>query len=205
MTQYYLCLHSIRTQPSTPESCITYPSCSLLPSRRLIVFYLLLFSTFFFCHLTVFSTQSRVPPPSLSLYSILYPLLWRQPPRYLPIVRWFMNYSLIVFIFFSPMIHSLRPSPDHQRPLASTQHLNFLYIFYDLSHVYSECILATFFFIPIELNGLPICERAKGIRALSGVPSCALISGEGVVAIALVYRIAGRKDRRLRLANKFGS
>lgn len=43
MAQRYSCLHSIRTQPSTRELCITYPLAPSSPSRRLVVSYLLLF------------------------------------------------------------------------------------------------------------------------------------------------------------------
>jgi hypothetical protein len=76
MTPHFLCLHSIRTQPPTREANVL--PILPFPSRRLVVFFLLLFLLSFqpiFRYLTVFNTRSCVTPPSLRLYSILYPPL----------------------------------------------------------------------------------------------------------------------------------
>ena len=165
MTQHYLCFHSTRTQPFTRESCITHPSCSLPPSRRLVVFYLLLFHfNLFLRHLTVPSTQFRVLPPSLSRYS--YPLSSSLMPApsistYTTTAHELFPYCGYLSPFNDSFSSTLSRSSVGQRHPASTHHLNFLYILYDLSHVYSECILAIFFFIPNRI------ERIEGIRTLS--------------------------------------
>jgi len=71
-TQHYLCFHSIRTQPFTRESCITYPVFTPL-SRRLVVFYVLLFHSNLFFHPSYHLQRAILC--TLSLYPILYPPL----------------------------------------------------------------------------------------------------------------------------------
>jgi len=81
-----------------------------------------------------------------------------------------MNYSLIVFIFLSPMTHSLRPSPDHSLvndlQLQPTILISCTYFM-----TYLTCTRnvswQSFSSYQIESNGLPIRERAEGIRTLS--------------------------------------
>jgi hypothetical protein len=62
MTQHYLCLHSIRTQPSTRESCITSPPFPLFSLVDLLCL-TLLFSTFF--------ASIYFSPPRCLLHAIL--------------------------------------------------------------------------------------------------------------------------------------
>ena len=70
MTQHYLCLHSIRTQPSTRESCITSPPFPLFLPRRLVVSYLVIFHVF---RSNLFFTISLSSARNLVYHDLPYP------------------------------------------------------------------------------------------------------------------------------------
>ena len=147
--------------------------------------------------------QFRVSPPSLSLYLTPYPFHWCQPPRYLSVVQRPMNYSFIVFL--PSMTHSLWPSLDDLMSINDLRFLltnvNFLYVFlWLISRILGMYLGNLSLHTQLESNKLPVCEQVGGFRFQSWAQSRG--KERGVIVIALVYRVAGRK---LRWTSKFGS